>query len=316
MPSYIENFTVVSDTNPNSMLKPILFADYTTETKYTINITYEDATTKSVELVQGNTDRPYKVVYKKEGQLLTVTGVPKVYEINESSRYCDFVNRTMDSKDLLIEMDCSDMYNCNKARFYLKDIRDIVDLATEGLIEEPEEDNTTEEDNTAEVVFSEFHSLYPMYVQGKSCYDVVKCKVDENYKVTLISQITKLGKELLYSEYSDFTVISAEYPVMVDYMVMPEPNKIPLVFTEDSMDKDIKVIIKYFIKEINHSVFEEFTIRACTGSIEDEEEIPISSVLAMNKAASTQTTQYRGDNIEKALDIDYTPGYKEYRDYR
>ena len=137
MPSYIE--TTVNSVPTN--LKPILFTNYKVITKYDIEITYEDSTTKTVELVQGDKGRPYKFVIKKDGQLLEVTGVPKIKEISEHRCFCDFANRTLDSNDLLIELDCSSQYECNKVRFYLKDIRDIVDIINE-VEEQPEEPDT------------------------------------------------------------------------------------------------------------------------------------------------------------------------------
>lgn len=66
MPSYTEgdNIHVIIDHTP-SMIKPILFASYEAITKYNIHIIYEDSTTKDVELVQKDKERPYKFTFKK-----------------------------------------------------------------------------------------------------------------------------------------------------------------------------------------------------------------------------------------------------------
>lgn len=289
-----ENITVTIDSNP-VMLKPILFTDYTAVTKYNIKITYEDYTVKNVELIQNDTTRPYKIVYKKEGQLFTVIGVPKIYEINERSKYCDFVNRTMDSKDLLFEMDCSEKFQCTKARFYLKDIRDIIDIVAEGYIEDPEDNMQV--DGT--------FTMYPIYLHEHSCQNVIHCTVDDNLKVTLTARVTKMGETLSDNEYSDFTILSVSNPVIIDPDVEPEVNKVPLVFTEDSLDKEIKVILKYFVKEINHPVFDEFTIIASKQTEDDGTEL-------LTEAITTQDTEYLGDNSREILDMTLTPGYKPY----
>ena len=290
MPSYI---ATTIDSNP-AMLKPILFTDYKAVTKYNLKITYEDSTFKNVELVQNDTSRPYKITYKKEGQLFTVIGIPKVYEINEGSKYCDFVNRTLDSKDLLFEMDCSEKFQCTKARFFLKDIRDIIDIVAEGYNEDPD-------DNMEVGLFT----MYPIYLHEHSCQNTIHCTVDDELKVTLIARVTKMGETLAEDEYSDFTILSVTSPVIVDPDVEPEANKVPLIFTEESLDTEIKVILKYFVKEINHPVFDEFTIVASKKK-EDEGEV-------VYEAVTSQDMKYLGDNVDVLLDLDLTPGYKEYR---
>ena len=290
MPSYI---ATTIDSNP-TMLKPILFTDYKAVTKYNLKITYEDSTFKNVELVQNDTSRPYKITYKKEGQLFTVIGIPKVYEINEGSKYCDFVNRTLDSKDLLFEMDCSEKFQCTKARFFLKDIRDIIDIVAEGYNEDPD-------DNMEVGLFT----MYPIYLHEHSCQNTIHCTVDDELKVTLIARVTKMGETLAEDEYSDFTILSVTSPVIVDPDAEPEANKVPLIFTEESLDTEIKVILKYFVKEINHPVFDEFTIVASKKK-EDEGEV-------VYEAVTSQDMKYLGDNVDVLLDLDLTPGYKEYR---
>lgn len=290
------NILAIIDSNPNVMLKPILFTDYEAVTKYNLVITYEDSTTKKVELVQNDKTRPYKVVYKKNGQLVSVIGVPKVYEINEASKYCDFVNRTMDSKDLLFEMDCSNQFECTKARFYLKDIRDIIDIVSEGLLEDPE-------DNMEVGSFT----MYPIYLNEHSCQNTIHCTVDENNKVTLTARVTKMGETLTSEEYSEFTILSVTSPVIVDSSIFSKVNQVPLIIPEEMLDKEFKVILKYFIKEINHPVFDEFTVIASRKSEEDE------TVESAPRAVTTQTMKYLGDNVDELLDIDLTPGYKQFR---
>lgn len=289
--SYTENL------GPSPTYKPILYSTYETVTKYNLVIYYEDTTTKEVELVQRDKDRPYRITYKKEGQLLTVTGIPTVYEISESSKFCDFPNKVMDSKDLLFEMDCSSKYECSKARFYLKDIRDIIDLVTEGLEDNP--------DDPMEITPI---TLYPIYLNGYSCQNIVNCTVDENLTVILTSEVTKMGDPLTPEEYSDFRILSVEGPVIVNPDVSPEDNKIPLKFTEDTLDKEIKIIIKYFIKEINHPVFDEFTVKASLKKDEPEEGNDTKL-----RAATTQDMQYLGDGLKPALGSGLTPGYKPYQ---
>lgn len=121
---------VIIDTNPVSY-KPILFTTYTKEVKYILNIMYEDSTNKLVEVVTNDKNRPYQITFKKDGKLVTATGIPSIMEIKEHPIFCDAINSILDSSDLLIELDCSSEYESKKEIFYLKDIRDIVDLAIE-----------------------------------------------------------------------------------------------------------------------------------------------------------------------------------------
>lgn len=289
---------IVYDENlgPIPTLKPILYTTYNAITKYNLIIYYEDYTTKNVELVLKDKTRPYRITYKKEGQLLTVTGIPNVYEISESSKFCDFPNKVMDSKDLLFEVDCSSQYECDKARFYLKDIRDIIDLVTEGL-----------DDNPNDPMENTPVTLYPIYLNGYSCQNVINVTVDENLTTSIISEVTKMGDPLTHDDYSDFTVLSIESPVTLTE-VSQEDNKIGLQFTEDSLDKEIKIVIKYFIKEINHPVFDEFTLKASLKKDDEEETTDV-----VTRAATTQDMQYLGDGLEPALGSGLTPGYKPYQ---
>lgn len=290
MPVYNENL------GPNPTFKPILYTTYDTITKYNLTIYYEDGTNKNVELVQKDKDRPYRITYKKEGQLFTVTGVPTVYEISENSKFCDFSNTVMDSKDLLFEMDCSSKYNCEKARFYLKDIRDIIDMVTEGLEDDP---NDPMEINPI--------TVYPIYMNNTSCENICKVKVDSSMITVLTFEVTKMGDPLDKEEYSDFTVLSVDNSDII-YEITND-NQVTLYLTKDTLDKEIKIIVKYFIKEINHPVFDEFTIIA--SSKEDEEETTTSSKLT--RAVSTQDMQYLGDGLEPALGSGLTPGFKQYQ---
>ena len=295
MPSYLEGeetISVLVDNNP-VCLKPILFTNYTAITKYNLEITYEDSTTKSVELVMDK-ERPYKIIYKKDGKLLTAIGIiSKIHEINEASKFCDFVNKTMDSSDLLIELDCSEKYECTKVRLYLKDIRDIIDIVMEGYNEDDSNNQT------------ETFTMYPIYLNGHTCKETIKCIVDEDLKVVLNSEITKDGQPLVSWDYSDFTIVSVTEPVTVDNELFGI-DTVPLVFTEESLDKEIKVILKYFVHEIDHLVFEEFTVIASKKEIELPEEV-------LDKAVTSADMQYLGDNIHEVLDLDLTPGYKPYR---
>lgn len=256
MPSYIEeNNTIVLLNTNTTTIKPILFTNYTSETKYTLNITYEDSTTKTVELVQKDVERPYKFIYKKEGKLETVTGIPTVYEINENSKFCDFVNKTMDSEDLLFIVDCSDKYQLKSVKFYLKDIRDIVDIVTESLEDEEEENQNIS------IPLSQY-TLYPILLNGKKYNEVVECTVNNELKVTLSASITKNNDILESDKYSGFRVLSVESPAMFDYTTTLQFNMVPLIFTEESLNREIKVIIGYFVNEIGHPIFEEFRVKA------------------------------------------------------
>ena len=293
MPSYIE--PAVIDVNPK-MLKPILFTTYKPVVKYNIEITYEDSTTKTVELVQQDKNRPYKVVFKKEGKLVTAIGVPRIYEVNESCTFCDFVNTVMDASDLLIELDCSSEFECTKVRFYLKDIRDIVDLAVEGYIEEPVEDIPL--------------TRYPIYLNGFPCTTKIYCKVNEDLTIDLYSQITKIGEPLLRDQYSDFTVFTVDSDAIATVLTdqdTEDKDKFILSVPEELMDTEIKLIIKYFINEINHPVFDEFTIIPVK-EIESEDDTNV-----LTRAVTTADMQYLGDGLKTALGVGLTPGYKQYR---
>lgn len=270
MPTYIEdnNKIVLLGTN-NTIIKPILFTNYTSETTYYLNITYEDETTKTVELVQNDKERLYKIIYKKEGKLLTITGViKKIYEINENSKFCDFTNKTMDSEDLLFTVDYSDQYELHTANFYLKDIRDIIDIANEETddddpVEEPNDpvEDPIEEPEDEDIPLS-YYTLYPMYLNNKPYNEVIECEVDEELKGTLTAHITKNTNILPNTEYSGFTVLSVESPAMFDYTADLEPNKVPIMFTEECLNKEIKIVLSYFVNEIRHPIFEEFRVKA------------------------------------------------------
>lgn len=293
MASYAEgaNIDVVINKIPTS-IKPILFTQYDAITKYNLHITYEDSTTKDVEIVQQDKDRPYKFIYKHEGQLLSVIGIPKVYEIKDSCKYTDLPNRTMASDDLLFDVDCSQYLECNKARFYLKDIRDIIDLAKEP-IEDP--------DDPMEVYP---FTMYPIYLNGYSCQNIIHCRVNDELKTTLTAKVTKMGEDLSEEDYSDFEVIYVSDSVANEVL---ETNKFSLTFTEETLDKEIKVILKYFIKEINHPVFDEFTIIAS----KKEEETDDTNTL--KRAVTTQDPQYLGDGLKTGLGSDLMPGFKPYK---
>ena len=294
MPSYIE--PAVIDVNP-TMLKPILFTTYKPITKYILDITYEDSTTKQVELVQGDKNRPYRVVFKKDGKLITATGIPKIYEINEANRFCDFVNRVMDSEDLLIELDCSSTYECTKVKFYLKDIRDIIDIAIEG---EPDIGGGIEDIPLTK---------YPIYLNGFDCTTKIRCLVDEDLNVDLTSLITKLGEPLSREQYSDFTVftVNDDVDTMVSTIESDEAGDHFVVsISEEKLDTEITLIIRYFVDEINHPVFDEFIIIPFRQT--DNEE-----TRTLDRAVTTADMQYLGDGLKPALGVGLTPGYKQYR---
>lgn len=292
MPSYVEGDNIAVIINGTTkMIKPILFTTYDAVTKYDLHITYEDSTTKDVELVQNCKDRPYKFVYKKDGKLLEAIGIPKIYEINEGNKFTDFPNKVMDSNDLLFEVDCSTKFDSIKAKFYLKDIRDIIDLANEEIID-PEDPMD---------IFPV--TMYPIYLNSHSCENTIKIETDDSMTIILTSEITKMGEPLTEDEYSDFSVLSVSDNDII-YEVT-DKNKITLYMTEDTLDKEIKIVLKYFIKEINHPVFDEFTILVSKKKDEEEQ--------VSTRAATTQDMQYLGDGLEPALGSDLTPGYKEYR---
>ena len=295
MPSYIES--AVIDVNPTT-LKPILFTTYKPIKKYILDITYEDSTTKQVELVERDKNRPYKVVFKKEGKLITAIGVPKVYEINEGNKFCDFVNNIMDSDDLLIELDCSSEYDCSKVRFYLKDIRDIIDIAKEGLEgEDPIEDIPL--------------TRYPIYLNGFDCKTVILCKVDDEFNINLYSTITKIGEPLLRDQYSSFTVFTVDSEALVTVPLEQDTDyedKFVVSVSEEMLDTEIKLIIKYYVNEIEHPVFDEFTIMPFKKTEEDNDNTRV-----LTRAVSTADMEYLGDGLKPALGIGLTPGYKQYR---
>lgn len=295
MPSYIE--PAVIDMNPVCM-KPILFVDYDAVTKYNLTITYEDSTTKTVELVQGDKTRPYTVVFKKDGTLITVTGVPKIYEISEGNKFCDFCNRTMDSNDLLIELDCSSEYNCSKVRFYLKDLRDITDIIGE----------------TTNDMMNIIAPKYRIYLNGFTCETKIKCILSEpSFDINLTSSIMKLDTELSEDEYSDFRIYLDDVEAVYDY----KDNKIHIEFRDEYdeniykkyLNKEIKIVVRYFVKEIDHPVFDEFTIIPI---IEDETTDEDTGTV-LTRAVTTADMQYLGDGLKTALGVGLTPGYKEYR---
>lgn len=301
MSSYIEgeqNITTVINNN-HIMIKPILFTTYEKITKYNLTITYEDDTNKIVELIQNNKERPYKFIYKKEGQLLSIIGVPTIYEINEGTKFCDFTNKVMDAEDLLFEVDSSTQFESTKARFYLKDIRDIIDLVTEGF-PDPED--------PIEVLPV---TMYPIYLEGHSCQSpVTYIFQDDSLIMNLTSEITKNGESLSIDQYSDFKVLSVDFNKIdentnVDYTIT-ENNKFSLNITENLLDTEIKVVLKYFIKEINHPVFDEFTIIPTRNLKNTDDNVLL-------RAVSTQDMQYLGDGLEPALGAGLTPGYKPYQ---
>lgn len=303
MPSYLEGDSMqVILEGKTTMIKPILFTQYDKVIKYNLLITYEDSTTKEVELVQKCKDRPYKFIYKKEGKLLQAIGVPTITEIRDGCIFTDFPNRVMDANDLLFEVDCSGYFDCNMARFYLKDVRDIIDLANEPI----------EDPNDPMEVFP--FTMFPIYLEEHSCQNVINCEVDENLNVTLTARVTKLGETLEEGTYSGFSILLVTPPVMIDSTIAPEINKVPLVFTEESLGTEIKVILKYFVHEINHPVFDEFTIIAHKkGEVIDGGDDNGTGTDTLKRAVSTQDMQYLGDGLEPALGAGLTPGFKEYQ---
>lgn len=294
MSNYMEPAIIESGT---TFLKPILLTTYDVVTKYNLHIVYEDSTTKDVELVQKDKNRPYKFTFKKEGKLITATGVPTIKEISECSKFCDFTNRVLDSNDLLIELDCSGTYDCNKVRFYLKDVRDIIDLAIEGDI--------SEEDK----ILNHYHQLYPIYLNGFSCKEKIRCKVDDESRVLLKSLITKVGSKLSSTEYKDFYIIKDSEIIMSDVTVEEDGENVYLTIPEELIGTEIKLIISYYINEIEHPVFDQFII---IPYIEEQEEI-IDTGSKLRRAVSTQDMQYLGDGLKPALGIGLTPAYKQYR---
>ena len=295
-----EKLSVVIDSNPKT-LKPILFTTYDSVTKYNLHIVYEDETSKDIELVQGDKTRPYKFIFKREGRLITAIGVPTIHEINECNKMCDFANKIMDSNDLLIELDCSSEYECTKVRFYLKDVRDIVDLANEP-IENPEE-------------VDEQHTIYPIYLNGYSCKTIVPCTVSEKdgiFTTIISSQVTKLGEPLSKNDYSDFDIFTLDFDpeIIKMYSADETVEKVGLTIPEELLDTQITLIVRYFINEINHPVFDEFTIFPSKIAYDADNG---ASQPILTRAVSTQDMQYLGDGLKPALGVGITPGYKEYR---
>ena len=296
---------ILSVTIDNNLktFKPILFSTYESITKYNIHINYEDESVKDIELVQGDKDRLYTFTFKHNGKLITKTGVPKIHEINECNKMCDFVNKIMDSNDLLIELDCSGEYECSKVRFYLKDVRDIIDLANEP-IEEPGKDDNIK------------HTIYPIYLNNHSCKDIISCKVTEEdgiFSTVLSSQIIKSEKPLSKEDYSDFDIFAFDFDPIVSSIETSEDElieKVKLVIPEELLDTEITLIVRYFINEINHPVFDEFTIIPSKNIKEDTDD---SDITVLTHAVSTQDMQYLGDGLKPALGVGMTPSYKEYR---
>lgn len=285
----------IIDVNPTT-LKPILFTTYKPITKYILDITYEDSTTKQVELVTGDRKRPYQFTFKKEGKLITAIGVPKVYQISEGNKFCDFVNRVMDSEDLLIELDCSSTYSCTKVKFYLKDVRDIEDLF-------PEEDNN--ECSCGCNCTTDLVSKYPIYLNGFDCKTKIRCLVDDDLEAYLEATITKVGETLSEDQYKDFDVFVFDEDNKINVYKYNEHGKFVLRVTEDLLETEVKILIKYFVNEIDHPVYDEFTIIPFRKDEEDGK--------TLDKAVTTQDTQYLGDGLKPALGVGMTPSYKQYR---
>lgn len=295
MPSYVEgdNIAVVVD-GSKTFIKPILFTTYDSETKYNLHITYEDSTTKEVEVVQNCMGRPYKFIYKKEGKLLSSIGIPKIYEINEGNKYVDFPNKVMDSSDLLFVLDCSEKFQHSEIKFYLKDIRDIIDLANEEDPDDPME------------IFPV--TTYPIYLNNHSCENTIKLYVTkDNMDVTLTPTITKLGDPLSKDDYSDCNIIKISEDIVFD---INDDGSFKLHMTDETVDKEFKVTIRCYIKEIKHPVFDEFTILV-------EKKDNIVDIDTDNtdllRAITTQDTQYLGDGALERIGNDLTPGFKPYK---
>lgn len=301
MPNNIdEKLYVVIDSNPK-IYKPILYTTYESKTKYDLHIVYEDQTTKDIELVQNDKDRPYKFVFKRDGKLITAVGVPTVREINECNKMCDFVNKIMDSNDLLIELDCSSEYECNKLRFYLKDVRDIIDINEP--VKEPE-------------YSPKEHTIYHMYLNKYSCDTIIPCNVvqkDDIFTATLSLQLTKLGEYLTREQYSDFDIFAFDFdPILTveDIQEDETVEKVKMIIPEELLDSEITLIVRYFITEIEHPIFDEFVIIPSKATTDEDNE---STQTVLTRAVSTQDTQYLGDGLKPALGVGITPGYKEYR---
>lgn len=285
----------IIDVNP-TMLKPILFTTYKPITKYILDITYEDSTTKQIELVEGDKNRPYKVVFKKEGKLVTAVGVPKIYRITECNKFCDFVNRVMDSEDLLIELDCSSEYSCTKVKFYLKDLRDIEDLNPNGC----------ECGCSGDCNCSDMAPKFRIYLNNFDCKTKIRCLVDDDLEAYLEACITKLGEALLVEEYTDFDVYVFDEDNKINIYKYDEHGKFVVSVTEDLLETEVKLLIKYYVNEIEHPVYDEFTIIPFKKSLDDDGKV-------LTKAVTTQDRQYLGDGLKPALGTGLTPGYKQYR---
>ena len=292
MPSYIE--PAVIDMNP-ICLKPILFTTYDKSVKYTLNITYEDSTTKTVELVTGDVNRPYKVVFKKEGELITAIGIPRiVHEISEGNKFCDFCNRIMDSNDLLIELDCSKEYQCTKVRFYLKDLRDIVDLADAS---EGDDDYLADVDT----------SKYRIYINDIACDNVINYDVTDSLEMKFYPNIKKLGTSISNEEFSGLMVFPVNFGASIDVSI---DNTFTVEIGEEFIGEELQIIIRYFVKELNHPIFDEFTIIPYIREeiVEEDIDTPV-----LTRAVTTADMQYLGDGLKPALGVGLTPGYKQYR---
>lgn len=299
MSTIIEDKTlsITIDSNPKTF-KPILYTTYGSMIKYILHIVYEDESSKDIELDPNNTNKLYKITFKRDGKLITVTGVIRnIFQISECNKMCDFANKIIDSEDLLIEVDCSDQYKCNKVRFYLKDIRDIVEVS-----------NTDNEDKELP------YTTYPIYLNGYTCDKVIQCEVfkeNEVYKINLSSKITKLGVPLNRDQYSDFDIFVLDFDPEITIVESEDDetnNNVLLTIPEELLNNKFTLILRYFVTEINHAVFDEFTILPIINEENDSEQ-----EIILTRAVTTQDTQYLGDGIKPALGVGMTPGYKEYR---
>lgn len=201
----------------------------------------------------------------------------------------------MDSNDLLFEVDSSEKYESKKARFYLKDIRDIIDLSVEGF---PDPEDPME-------IFP--ITQYPIYLNNHSCESICKITVDDSLTTVLNFEITKMGDPLQADQYSDFTILSVSDSDII--YESTEINKLTMYLTEATLGKEIKIIVKYFVKEINHPVFDEFTV--IFNKYAPDEDIVDEDI--NKRAVSTQDAQYLGDGLKTGLSDSMTPGFKPYQ---
>lgn len=251
MSRYIETIDEIP-----TIAKPILFTTYDDITKYILHIKYEDETVKDVEIVPNDKNRLYKFTYKKEGKLFTVTGIPSVYEIKENIPYTDITNTVLEANDLLFKVDHSDEYESKLATFYLKDIRDIVDIASETSTEDPGDDMGI-------IPIAQ----YVMYVNNHSSESVINCTTDDSLRVDLKSEITKMGDPLQEGEYSGFSIVEVTMPDKVPLIETDEikyevdgNNSFHIIIPEVLLGHEFRFTLKYYVKEINKSVFDEFKI--------------------------------------------------------